>query len=110
MLPVYAPSLKKRDEAEKAAIPVERIECPLLLLAGDDDQMWPGAEMARAILERRGRDDDECHVFPGAGHFLRPPVTPTTVPWNDALVSGGSAEPNARAQAEGWAAILSFLR
>ena len=50
-----------------------------------------------------------CSGFPDAGHFLRPPITPTTVPWNDDLVSGGTAEGNARAQAEGWNAILPFL-
>ena len=114
MLPAYAPSLRKKVEVEGASIPVERIECPLLLLSGEDDQVWPAAEMAEAIAERR-RDAgvgarDSILVFPDAGHFLRPPITPTTVPWTDELVSGGSAEGNARAQAEGWNAILSFLR
>ncbi|MDQ3875192.1 MAG: hypothetical protein M3322_06525 [Actinomycetota bacterium] len=114
MLPAYAPSLGKKDEVERASIPVEKIECPLLLLSGEDDQIWPAAEMGEAIAERR-RDAgvgarDRLFAFPDAGHFLRPPITPTTVPWTDELVSGGSAEGNARAQSEGWNAILSFLR
>jgi dienelactone hydrolase len=111
MLPAYAPSLRKPSDVERAAIPVERIECPLLLLSGDQDAMWPGASMAKMIEERRGGGDkhDRSLTFAQAGHFLRPPITPTTVPWNDELVSGGSAEGNARAQAEGWAAILTFL-
>jgi len=44
-----------------------------------------------------------------AGHFIRPPVTPTTVPWNDALVSGGTAAGNAHTQAEKWRALRGFL-
>ena len=113
MLPAYAPSLRNDDDVERAAIPVERIECPLLLLSGADDDMWPAAQMAEMIAERRSSagvgGSDTSLVFPGAGHFLRPPITPTTVPWDDTLVSGGSPEGNARAQAEGWSAILAFL-
>lgn len=113
MLPAYAPSLRKTDEVARASIAVERIDCPLLVLSGEDDQMWPGTQMAELIAQRRKGAGAEGHdryvAFPGAGHFLRPPITPTTVPWNDALVSGGSAEANARAQAEGWSAILAFL-
>jgi pimeloyl-ACP methyl ester carboxylesterase len=113
MRPAYAPSLRKGDDVERTAIPVERIECPLLLLSGADDQMWPAAQMTEMIAERRNRagvgSDDMSLVFPRAGHFLRPPITPTTVPWNDTLVSGGCAEGNARAQADGWRAILTFL-
>jgi hypothetical protein len=69
--------------------------------------------MADAIAQRRrAAGVDEADVllsFPDAGHFVRPPVTPTTVPWNGALVSGGTASGNARAQAEAWSALLSFL-
>lgn len=112
MMPAYAPSLRKSDEVERAAIAVDKIDCPLLMLSGEDDQMWPAARMAEMIAGRRqaGVDSDDRYLaFAGAGHFLRPPITPTTVPWNDALVSGGSAEANARAQADGWSAILAFL-
>jgi hypothetical protein len=36
-------------------------------------------------------------------------TTTTAVPWNDALVAGGTGPGNARAQSEGWAAVLKFL-
>ena len=65
--------------------------------------------MADSIMARRDRADDHHRSFPDAGHFFRPPFTPTTVPWNDSLFSGGTAAGNARAQAEGWQAILNFL-
>jgi hypothetical protein len=44
-----------------------------------------------------------------AGHFLGPPFTPTTVPWNDTLVSGGTAAGNAKAQADGEGDLLARL-
>jgi dienelactone hydrolase len=113
VLNAYAPSLDKTEDVERAAIPVEQISCPLLLACGEDDQMWPGARMAAAIAQRRDAAgvgaDDVTLSFADAGHFIRPPVTPTTVPWNDALVSGGTAAGSARAQSETWKAMLSFL-
>jgi pimeloyl-ACP methyl ester carboxylesterase len=105
----YARGLADVAAVERAAIAVERIYCPLLLLSGKDDEMWPSSEMAAAILARRSRSDDRHIEFPAAGHFLRPPVTPTTVPWDDNLVSGGTPEGNAQAQADGWNAIVQFL-
>jgi dienelactone hydrolase len=105
----YAAGLRDVDATRAATIGVERIRCPMLLLSGEDDQMWPASEMAAAVIARRERADDRHLSFPKAGHFLGPPFTPTTVPWNDSLVSGGTAAGNARAQADGWQAILSFL-
>ena len=37
------------------------------------------------------------------------PITPTTVPWSADLVSGGTAQGNAQAQAAAWAGRLAFL-
>jgi hypothetical protein len=81
----------------------------LLLLAGSDDQMWPSEDMANRMLDRRARAEDRLLTYPGAGHFLRPPVTPTTVPWSATLFSGGTPAGTARAQAGAWQAVLDFL-
>jgi fermentation-respiration switch protein FrsA (DUF1100 family) len=109
----YEPSLADTNAAERAAIPVERIPCPLMLVSGEDDQMWPGAEMAEGIARRRQGSaagaGDRYLRFPDAGHFVRPPVIPTTVHWNDAFVSGGTAAGDARMYAEAWRALLDFL-
>jgi dienelactone hydrolase len=113
LFPAYAAGLRDGDAVARGLIPVERIRAPLLLLSGQDDQMWPASDMARQIIERRrqrGTGAGDAHLdLPDAGHFLRPPITPTTVPWNDALVAGGTGPGNARAQREGWAAVLQFL-
>jgi pimeloyl-ACP methyl ester carboxylesterase len=42
--PAYAAGLAHHPA--EAEIPAERIEAPLLLLAGEDDQMWPSTDMA----------------------------------------------------------------
>ena len=109
----YEPSLADREAVARAAIEVERIACPLLLLSGDADEMWPASEMAESIASRRRAHgvgaDDRLLRFDDAGHFMRPPITPTTVPWSADLVSGGTASGNARAQAAAWSARLDFL-
>jgi dienelactone hydrolase len=109
LLAAYAAGLAERKAGDPAALAVEQIRCPLLLLSGQDDQMWPSVTMANSIMARRDRTDDRHLSFPDAGHFFRAPFTPTTVPWNESLFSGGTAVGNARAQAEGWQAILNFL-
>jgi dienelactone hydrolase len=114
MRPAYEPSLGDEEAVARAAIPVEQIACPLMLVSGGDDQMYPAKEMADAILERRRRSgvgDEDRHLhFPEAGHFFRPPTTPTTVPWTESLVAGGEPEATARAQEEAWRAVVDFLR
>lgn len=113
MRPAYEPSLRDRDAVTRASIPVERIDCPLLVVSGDADEMWPASEMSESIIERRrshgaGSEDRQLQ-FAHAGHFIRPPITPTTIPWSADLVSGGTAQGNAHAQATAWAARLEFL-
>jgi hypothetical protein len=113
MRPAYEPSLRDEGAVARATIPVERFDGALLLVSGDADEMWPATEMARAVAERRrahGSGGADEHLrFPDAGHFMRPPITPTTVPWSADLVSGGTPQGNAQAQAAAWAGRLAFL-
>jgi BAAT / Acyl-CoA thioester hydrolase C terminal/Acyl-CoA thioester hydrolase/BAAT N-terminal region len=113
MRPAYAPGLRDPTAVERAAIPVERINAPLLVLSGRDDAMWPSEQMADQLLARRRTYGvaaaDRQLTFPGAGHFLRPPITPTTVARSADLVAGGTADGTARAQRQAWDAILAFL-
>ncbi|AUS79994.1 hypothetical protein C1701_18480 [Actinoalloteichus sp. AHMU CJ021] len=110
----YAAGLRDYTAVSAARIPVERVRCPLLLISGEDDQLWPAPDMAATILHRRDAhgvgEEDENIVFPDAGHFLRPPLVPTTAAWNENLVSGGSAAGTASADRAGWEASLRFLR
>jgi dienelactone hydrolase len=108
----YSAGLRDRAAAEKAEIHVERIEAPILFVSGNDDQMWPAAEMVAALMRRRaqGRRSGDRHLsFANAGHIIRPPFTPTTVTWTEDLYSGGTPEGNARASVQAWTEILRFL-
>ena len=53
MGPAFDAGLKDGVAAAAAAIPVERIEAPILALAGGADAMWPSARMAKALRDRR---------------------------------------------------------
>jgi len=113
VLPAYRAGLDASAAVAAAAIPIERINAPVLAVAGEADAMWPSARMAQALVDRRrqhgGHAADRLLLLPGAGHFLRPPVTPTTVDRNDSLVSGGTPQASARGQRAAWDAVLGFL-
>ena len=114
LLPSYAGGLRSTKAPAAAEIPVENITCPILTIAGGSDSMWPAAEMAQALHRRRKQHDAGHHdvelEYPGAGHFFRPPATPTTVNRNDFLVAGGTAAASAQAQRDSWTRTLAFLR
>jgi dienelactone hydrolase len=112
LYPAFAAGLDDPAAVERARIRVERIPAPLLLLSGDDDEVWPASRMAADLLRRRTAiaAADEHHAYAGAGHFLRPPVTPTTVTWTDDLRSGGTPAGVAAAQRAAWSRVDLFLR
>jgi dienelactone hydrolase len=97
--------------AREAAIPVERIDAPLLLLAGEDDEVWPASQMAQAVLARRGPEHaDRLVTYPHTGHIsLRPPGVPTTVLRSGELAFGGTAAGFFDAMQAAWPEILRFL-
>ena len=97
--------------AAEAAIPVERIDAPMLLIAGDSDVMWPSVSMAAGLAARRGhRTTDRLLVLPGTGHYVMSPATPTTVDRDADLVSGGTPEATAHGQRAAWDTALAFLQ
>jgi dienelactone hydrolase len=71
---LYLGSLQDRQAVKRAAIPIERINGPILLISGTDDAIWPSSAMCGQAVERLRR----CHfTFPfrylkyvGAGHLL----------------------------------------
>lgn len=74
--PLFVDDIEAASEAERAAasIPVENASGPILLLAGDDDQLWPGCVLADVAWERllstghHDLHDDEYLCVDGAGH------------------------------------------
>jgi len=96
-----------------ARIRVEDFKGPMFVAGGGDDQMWNSGAMAQNIVERRleaGRRTVSL-IFPDGGHMLNGTGwEPTTQYDTGAFKLGGTAEGNARAQAEVWREAVAFLQ
>jgi dienelactone hydrolase len=108
-----------RPVAPGTPIPVERLDGPILLLAGGDDKLWTSALYARAIIDRldahRFGHAHRALVYPQAGHGLGtfPFVAAGTVlvqPISGQLLAlGGTRPADAAARRDGWPKVLAFL-
>jgi len=118
---LFRAGLRNREAVERAAIPVEKIRGPILLISGGDDHLWPAAEMSEAIIARLqqngGAHAAEHLHFGGAGHMLRYPHLPVTARHSrnkhlrGARFSfGGTPAADAEAQSQAWHRAIAFLR
>lgn len=120
LTPIFRIRLKNTSAVEKATIPVERINGPVLLISGKDDQMWPSALMSKKVMNRLSR---KKHPFPyhhlsykGAGHGIGIPYYPTTRLHGVHSIAkvdyahGGNAQDNAFASVDSWPKVLRFLK
>ncbi len=117
----FLATLRDRPAVERAAIAVERIQGPVLLVSGDDDQLWPSSLFAAQVMARlaahRHPYPDRHLRYARAGHFVcfpygLPSLRPRVLlsPWGGLLLTfGGSAAANAQAATDSWAQILAFL-
>lgn len=118
--PWYRANLEDEAALEPATIAVERIAGPVLLISGEDDQMWPSTLMAERIMRRLEARDFAWpyrHLsYPDAGHLIGPPWYPTTAntrrhPAVGATFAyGGTPDGQARANADSWAQVLALLK
>jgi uncharacterized protein len=116
--PDFRAALEDAVAVEAARIPVEHIRAAVLLLSGEDDQIWPSAFMARMLMQRLEAARHPLrfeHVsYPDAGHaFLRgfdPRVTEIRHPAGILLALGGTESGNRAAQEDSWNRMLAFLR
>jgi dienelactone hydrolase len=124
---VWGESLRRASatELEAATIPVERIEGPVLLLAAQDDQVWPSCDFAESTFSRlldaghAGRHPLDARVcFPGAGHVLNPGYVGLPMGLSASFeredggvfdVFGGTPQVNGRATREAWERTNAFL-
>lgn len=102
LVDVHRQSLTQHDDAAKAAIEVEKINGPVLLLSGGEDPMWPSGEMGDAIC-RRLKEKDFQHKFEHikydhAGHTL-----------NEYFMLGGTKESNQKARLDATHRMLEFV-
>jgi dienelactone hydrolase len=117
--PVWRLFLKDAEAAQKAAIPVEKINGPVLLISSKDDRLWPSAEMAEKV-EKRLRESKHPHKvrhlpYEDAGHFIGVPNSPMGETRVQHPISkrswavGGTPQGNAFASWDSWAQMLVFL-
>jgi dienelactone hydrolase len=109
----YLYRLQHLSSAE-TILPVERIRAPVLLVAGDADQLWPSGVMAKEIRARltgAGRSGDTVLIYPDAGHLIGKSYLPagSTRIAGGHIETGGTPRANAEAQAAAWPEVLRFL-
>uniref|UniRef100_A0A672YUR4 Acyl-CoA thioesterase 19 n=1 Tax=Sphaeramia orbicularis TaxID=375764 RepID=A0A672YUR4_9TELE len=95
---------------------VGRLQCPLLLIVGEDDQNWAAPESAQdEMMEQAGNSHLLTLLsYPNTGHLIEPPYSPharasrfksvVVVLW------GGDTVAHSRAQEDAWRKTLAFLR
>ncbi|WP_235851584.1 acyl-CoA thioesterase/bile acid-CoA:amino acid N-acyltransferase family protein [Heyndrickxia camelliae] len=114
----YRARLSQIVEKQDAIIPVERIKGDVLIISGEDDQLWPSDIHGDMIMERLRKASFpygfEHLKYRGAGHSFYIPHWPTancTVGGYGQIKMdlGGNPEKAAFAQSDSWQKILSFL-
>jgi len=119
--PLYLKELDDQQAMERATIPVEKIQGSLLLISGEEDELWPSTLYAERLMERLSHHH---HPFPykhlrykGAGHLIGIPYSfpylpPAIAPLPNGLLVlafGGSPQASAYADADSWTQTLVFL-
>ncbi|MBI5272579.1 MAG: prolyl oligopeptidase family serine peptidase [Chlamydiia bacterium] len=116
LTPSFLEGMRELEAFAAAQIPVERMQCPLLLLSAQEDQMWPSALFAEQIVQRlkeRGSSIPCTHIsYPGAGHGISfsDQVTefhPILKLW---VSFGGNVKDNAYALGHSWNQTRLFFR
>jgi dienelactone hydrolase len=107
---IHEAGLNDKEMAERAAIPIEKINGPILLISSDDDHWWPAALHCQRMMARlkEHRFPHKCiHLnYTNTGHGIRFPYIPAT----RLQFNGGTAKNNAYASEHSWRCILRFLK
>lgn len=116
----FMDTINQAQDLEHVSIKVEKINGPILLISGDDDQIWPSSLFCNMIISRLKKANFRYHYtllsYPNAGHYISAPYHPTTgtteFQHRDGLreLLGGTAQGNAHAGAKSWPQVLEFLR
>jgi len=119
LTPMFLESLKEEDFVADSTIPVENIRGAVLLISGDDDQMWPSTHFSNRVTSRLKDKNFQFpyeHIhYPNAGHLIvggYQPLAPHhgihPVDGKD-YAYGGQPQGQAYANADSWRQILRFL-
>jgi dienelactone hydrolase len=107
----YLSALTDPNANPAATIPVERINGPVLVINGADDELWPSQVMARMVMQRLRQNHhpfNDLHLSsPHTGHIVPFPWEPTARAVGDGI--GGNAAAAAHGGADAWKRTLQFL-
>ena len=99
-----------------AEIPVEDVNGPIVLIAGDADLLWglPAPQLSafawRRLQEHAHPWPNQFLVYPGAGHGITPPYAAMTFQRDHpSFPMGGSPLADQIASANAWQAVLNTL-
>ena len=111
---LYNDALPALSQHPDAVISVERIRARILLVCGEADTLWPSCQMTDQIRDRlksKGRPAAIVLRYKDAGHaVLGIPVEKTSANYEALADFGGTADGNAKARADSWPKIISFLK
>jgi dienelactone hydrolase len=119
---IFARLMNDADAVAAASIEVEKINGPVLLITGADDQLWPSALYAERVVDRLSSQDFPFpfrHLsYKEVGHFAcfpygLPSMPPMLIisPVRGLYIGfGGTAERTAQATQDAWLQIQEFLR
>ncbi len=112
--PSFLNSMQNRAGFDAAAIPVENLRCPLLLISAEDDQMWPSKIFAQQITSRLIKCQSKIYYshlqYPGVGHAPSKGTAglhPIMKRW---FAYGGNPEDNARAAKDWFKQTVGFFK
>lgn len=120
-VPLLQAALDNQSSVERSTIQVEKIGGPVLLISGDDDQLFPSTLMSQMIMDRLKKYK---HPYPNrhyryeqAGHSINLPNLPpedyptktTHVLTNLICELGGNPEVNEQAGKMAWEKVVTFL-
>lgn len=119
LVQIFLEMMEDKGAFENAFIQVEKIECPILLISGMDDRMWPSYLYCELIIKRLVKYDSQIfrdHVsYDNAGHMITsnydvtisdPIKHPVTGLFYEV---GGNPESQAFACKDAWYRIIDFL-
>jgi dienelactone hydrolase len=119
LTPFFLEGMNDASAFAASAIAVEKLKCPLLLISGQEDKMWPSTLFASQIDKRLKEKGSSIlcthHSYMGAGHSI--------TPFSDSIEKGyihsvegicfdfgGTVLANKQAGLDAWEKTLDFLK
>jgi dienelactone hydrolase len=119
---MYNKVLDDPRSCANATIEIEKATCPILLVSGKNDQLWPSERMANLVIEHL-KDHHYAYpyrhiTYPNAGHRIKVPgladgrYEPTSedTVTHEILSLGGTLEGNRAASEQSFVEMVKFFR